>query len=67
LLLDLQAIYPAWIVPGFIAQLPKLYLNFSNDPIIEGALSPGNAFLWLKSFMVLEACVYSDLASCTAF
>ncbi|EIN09658.1 hypothetical protein PUNSTDRAFT_113088 [Punctularia strigosozonata HHB-11173 SS5] len=54
-LLDLQAIYPVWIVPGFIAQLPKLYLQLSNDPIIEGALSTGPTFLWLRTFMVLEA------------
>ncbi|KAK7687288.1 hypothetical protein QCA50_009793 [Cerrena zonata] len=57
LLVDLQALYPSHILPTFIANLPKLYVNMSSDPLIGGAMGyfgiPQN-YVWFKSFLFLE-------------
>lgn len=57
LLVDLQALYPASIMPKMIATLPELYVNMSQDPLIGGAMGYfGSAenFVWFKSFLCLE-------------
>ncbi|CAL1715502.1 unnamed protein product [Somion occarium] len=58
LLVDLQALYPSHLLPGSIANLPKLYVNLSSDPLIGGAMGyfglPDD-YVWFKSFLLLEA------------
>ncbi|KAI0083842.1 transmembrane protein 6/97 [Irpex rosettiformis] len=55
LLIDLQALYPQSLVPGIIAQLPKFYISMSKDPLISGAFSGSDAFIWFRTFLTLEA------------
>ncbi|EJD07293.1 uncharacterized protein FOMMEDRAFT_100463 [Fomitiporia mediterranea MF3/22] len=58
ILIDLQVLYPAEFVPKAIAELPKWYLQQYADPIIAGVFDlngPPALWVWLKSFMVLEA------------
>ncbi|THH08545.1 hypothetical protein EW145_g2648 [Phellinidium pouzarii] len=58
LLLDLQSLYPPALVPAALARLPELYVSFSSDPLIAGALGlngPPSSWVWFKSFLVLEA------------
>ncbi|KAI6160693.1 transmembrane protein 6/97 [Pisolithus thermaeus] len=56
LLLDCQALYPAWIVPSSIKALPSIYLDFSSDPLIAGAFGHVSGdFVWFKLFLYLEA------------
>ncbi|OBZ66680.1 Transmembrane protein 97 [Grifola frondosa] len=57
-LIDLQALYPSSIVPSVVASLPKFYVTMSNDPLIGNALGyfgKNDAYIWFKSFLVLEA------------
>ncbi|KAI0796051.1 transmembrane protein 6/97 [Abortiporus biennis] len=59
ILVDVQAIYPKEFVPSVLAQLPKLYVELSGDPLIGGANGFfGNAvedsYIWFKSFLLLE-------------
>lgn len=60
LLLDLQHLYPAELVPTFVPTLLQLYLQMSNDPLVGGvagyfAGTNSDQFLWFKCFVVLEA------------
>ncbi|KAI0690335.1 transmembrane protein 6/97 [Cytidiella melzeri] len=55
LLIDLQALYPARLTPSAIAQLPHLYIAMSKDPLITGAFSNSDAYVWFKPFLILEA------------
>ncbi|KAH8103834.1 transmembrane protein 6/97 [Cristinia sonorae] len=58
ILVDCQALYPKQLVPDVIANLPKLYVGMSNDPLIGPAMgyfgAPEN-YVWFKSFLLLEA------------
>ncbi|GJE90316.1 DUF2781 domain-containing protein [Phanerochaete sordida] len=59
LLIDVQALYPAWLVPRFISVLPELYVGFSRDPLIGGVmglLGSSENYNWFKTFLVLELC-----------
>lgn len=67
--MDLQALYPAQLLPNFITQLPKLYIELSGDPLIGGAMGfPGfgdrASFTWFISFLNLELCVLFHLTRC---
>lgn len=67
-LVDVQALYPTHIVPKVISQLPRLYVDFSGDPLIGGAMGyPGfggrDQFAWFHSFLTLELSV-SFLSTC---
>lgn len=54
--MDLQSLYPAEYVPGFLSLLNKLYIGFSGDPIIFGmATNDPGVTRWLTSFFWLEA------------
>ncbi|KAH7885861.1 transmembrane protein 6/97 [Phlebopus sp. FC_14] len=58
LLLDCQALYPTWLVPGFISALPRMYTQMSGDPLINGAMGlagDSSQFVWFKCFLALEA------------
>ncbi|KAI5123502.1 hypothetical protein M0805_006662 [Coniferiporia weirii] len=55
LLLDLQALYPRALVPAPLARLPELYLHLVPDPLIAGARDGGPAWVWFRTFLVLEA------------
>ncbi|KAF9244673.1 transmembrane protein 6/97 [Melanogaster broomeanus] len=58
LLLDCQALYPSWLIPSFISGLPKMYTDFSADPLINGAMGhvgEASHFIWFKSFLAVEA------------
>ncbi|KAG6374727.1 transmembrane protein 6/97 [Boletus reticuloceps] len=58
LLLDCQPLYPPSLVPSFISQLPELYIQFSADPLVGGALGyfgTSNDFTWFKTFLLVEA------------
>ncbi|KAI0825504.1 transmembrane protein 6/97 [Irpex lacteus] len=55
LLIDLQALYPPNLTPQWIAQLPQFYITMSKDPLISGAFSGSDAFVWFRTFLTLEA------------
>ncbi|KAG2056720.1 hypothetical protein BDR06DRAFT_909137 [Suillus hirtellus] len=58
LLIDLQALYPPWLIPYFIRALPRLYIQMSNDPLIGsvlGLLGDSKPFVWFKTFLAVEA------------
>ena len=55
--MDFQVLYPTSLVPTLISQLPKWYVELSNDPLIGAALGyvgDGNGLGWFWSFLVLE-------------
>ncbi|SRR6266576_735901 len=59
LLLDVQHLYPAELVPSFMRAMLHSYLQMSNDPLVGGVsgyFSGTNTeqFLWFKCFTVLE-------------
>ncbi|KAI8985740.1 transmembrane protein 6/97 [Trametes punicea] len=59
-LVDLQALYPKQWVPSVIANIPKIYVELSNDPLIGSAMGffgphQVEAYTWLRSFLVVEA------------
>ncbi|KAI0333900.1 hypothetical protein GY45DRAFT_1271173 [Cubamyces sp. BRFM 1775] len=59
-LVDLQALYPKTWVPGIIANIPKFYVEMSNDPLIGSAMgyfgqSQTEAYTWFRSFLMVEA------------
>ncbi|KAH9951157.1 transmembrane protein 6/97 [Amylocystis lapponica] len=58
LLVDLQALYPAWMVPNIMKIIPVFYFTLSKDPLIGGAmgfLGKTDAYVWFKTFLTLEA------------
>ncbi|KAJ2912635.1 hypothetical protein MD484_g7782, partial [Candolleomyces efflorescens] len=60
IILDLQAIYPAWLIPAPVKFLGDLYMTMTNDPVVGsvgGYFGPDvqQQFLWLKCFMWTEA------------
>ncbi|KAH9893332.1 transmembrane protein 6/97 [Cubamyces lactineus] len=59
-LVDLQALYPRTWVPSIIANIPKFYVEMSNDPLIGSAMgffgqSQMEAYTWFRSFLIVEA------------
>lgn len=57
LLMDFQAFYPPSLVPTFISQLPKLYVQMSGDPLIGPALGymgDASGLGWFYNFLTLE-------------
>jgi len=57
LLIDLQTIYPAKLVPTAIQKLPEWYFQTSNDILIGsmmGYLGNNDHLIWFKSFLFLE-------------
>lgn len=62
LLVDFQTIYPAGLLPSILQQIPPLYIQMSNDPLIGsimGFFGEDNTknMTWFKSFLFLEAWV----------
>ncbi|KAG6325970.1 hypothetical protein ID866_13119, partial [Astraeus odoratus] len=56
IVLDCQAIYPAWAISAPLLALRQSYIEFSSDPLIIGSFnSNSNEFLWFKSFLFVEA------------
>lgn len=67
IILDLQAIYPAWLIPAPVKYLGDLYMLMTNDPVVGsvgGYFGPDvqQQFLWLRCFMWTEAYVLSSPA-----
>ncbi|KAI0370743.1 hypothetical protein BV20DRAFT_240494 [Pilatotrama ljubarskyi] len=59
-LIDLQALYPKEWIPGILSNLPKFYVEMSNDPLIGSAMGyfgqfPMEAYTWFRSFLLVEA------------
>ncbi|KAF8630459.1 hypothetical protein AX15_002908 [Amanita polypyramis BW_CC] len=58
LLLDIQHLYPVWLVPPFIQALPRYYLQMSNDPLVGGVSGflgiNTEHLIWFKCFIALE-------------
>ncbi|KAI0352093.1 hypothetical protein OH77DRAFT_814945 [Trametes cingulata] len=59
-LIDLQALYPKEWVPSLISNLPRFYVEMSNDPLIGSAMgyfgqSQMEAYTWFRSFLLVEA------------
>ena len=58
LLLDCQSLYPPSLIPSFMSQLPKMYIQLSADPLVGGAMgytSANGDLTWFKTFLLLEA------------
>ncbi|THH20438.1 hypothetical protein EUX98_g8585 [Antrodiella citrinella] len=58
ILVDCQALYPRHLIPDVIANLPKLYVGMSNDPLIGPAMGyfgQSENYVWFKTFLLLEA------------
>jgi hypothetical protein len=56
--MDLQYLYPAWMVPEAVKKLPELYVQMSNDPFIGGLMGYHGSkshLVWFESFLYLEA------------
>lgn len=57
LIIDFQTLYPTFILPDFVAAIPRLYFDTYGDPLIGGAMGYLGAkpeLAWFKSFLVLE-------------
>ena len=57
LAIDVQAVYPLFLIPKILHGLPEWYITFSGDPLVKGAFHGGPDFNWFRSFFFLEACV----------
>ncbi|KAH8832913.1 transmembrane protein 6/97 [Flagelloscypha sp. PMI_526] len=61
LLVDFQTIAPQNLIPSPLKQLPLLYINQSNDPLIGGLLGyfgdTGSSLVWFKSMIYVEMLV----------
>ena len=57
LAIDVQAVYPLFLIPKILHGLPEWYITFSGDPLVKGAFHGGADFNWFRSFFFLEACV----------
>ena len=55
LLVDLQPLYPAWLVLGPSKRLLEYYIGISNDPLTLGLMGRSRHYIWFKSFLFLEA------------
>lgn len=59
LLLDLQAVYPSWLLPGWMRTLGQWYMQFTADPVV-GSVNGyfgeevQRSFTWLRLFMFTE-------------
>ena len=63
-LMDMQAIYPTWLVPRLMTSMSKSYVEMSSDPLIAAALGYSantEPFDWFNCFIMLEAYVQSLL------
>ena len=50
------------MVPALVAKIPAFYVGMSRDPLIGGAMGffgDSSHFVWFKSFLMLEACVFN--------
>ncbi|KAF8586343.1 hypothetical protein K439DRAFT_1652632 [Ramaria rubella] len=57
LLIDLQALYPQTLAPGFAKNIVSFYISLSGDPLIAGAnhyYGESYEFAWFRSFLWLE-------------
>ncbi|KAJ2932627.1 hypothetical protein H1R20_g4477, partial [Candolleomyces eurysporus] len=59
IILDLQAVFPHWLVPAQAKYLGDLYMSMTNDPIVgsvAGYFGEGvqREFVWLWWFMWIE-------------
>jgi hypothetical protein len=52
---DLQPLYPTWLVPGPLKRLLEYHIQISNDPLTIGLMRQSRDFVWFKSFVFLEA------------
>ncbi|KAF8159552.1 hypothetical protein B0H34DRAFT_703921 [Crassisporium funariophilum] len=58
LVIDLQALYPAALVPSLLRAPLDFYIGMSRDPLIGGVVGAfGNSehLVWFKTFLYLEA------------
>ncbi|OSD08112.1 hypothetical protein PYCCODRAFT_1430294 [Trametes coccinea BRFM310] len=59
-LVDLQALYPKEWLPSIISNIPKFYVEMSNDPLIGSVMGyfgqqQVEAYTWFRSFLLVEA------------
>ncbi|CDO74847.1 hypothetical protein BN946_scf184280.g7 [Trametes cinnabarina] len=59
-LIDLQALYPKQWLPNIMSNIPKFYVEMSNDPLIGSVMGyfgqqQVEAHTWFKSFLLVEA------------
>lgn len=57
LIIDFQTLYPRFLLPDFVATIPRQYFDTYGDPLIGGAmgyLGDKPELAWFKSFLVVE-------------
>lgn len=57
LLVDLQALYPQWLIPGWMQDLASWYFSTYGDPVLSGGMGLHSRpvdVVWLRSFFYLE-------------
>ncbi|BEJ14773.1 hypothetical protein CspHIS471_0405400 [Cutaneotrichosporon sp. HIS471] len=54
LVMDGQAVYPSWMVPGPLDALKEWYLNFLRDPIMAGVFAKDPTMRFMMPFFYLE-------------
>lgn len=54
MLIDLQAVYPPHLVPGFLKDFLVFYVKTSGDPLIRGLMSQTSEWAWFRTFILLE-------------
>ncbi len=60
IIMDLQAIYPAHLIPAFMKEITNYYLSTYNDPLIGGVMGyfgKTDKFIWFETFVWMEAYV----------
>lgn len=55
LAIDLQSLYPQWLIPHFLTDFLRFWISISNDPILQGGSTDSPLWAWIRSFLALEA------------
>ncbi|KLT39754.1 hypothetical protein CC85DRAFT_288244 [Cutaneotrichosporon oleaginosum] len=54
LMMDAQAVYPKWLVPGALESFGKWYIGLFRDPVMTGVLTRDGSMDFMMPFFYLE-------------
>ncbi|EIM23638.1 hypothetical protein E3Q22_01949 [Wallemia mellicola] len=55
LFIDMQSLYPEWLIPDALKNVLHFWISLTNDPILQGGSTDSPLWAWIRSFIALEA------------
>lgn len=55
LFIDMQSLYPEWLIPDALKDILHFWISLTNDPILQGGSTESPLWAWIRSFIALEA------------